>query len=924
MTANAPDGIRAGEARYQERTEFDSVAWGSHCADCFPSNCRYHVFIKDGKVVREEIAGPRPGRLEPNGKFPDVYPQGCNKGAAWSAQLDAGDRLLHPLRRVGARGSGEWERISWEDALDAIADGLIDAIEEHGPASIMREGTPEIVGTTATERFVGMIGGTTTDLNASIGDFAPGIHLTMGKSFLWHDEPAAFESELVIIWHSNPVYTYITFYHYFTEARYNGTEIVLIGPDVSPSHMHVDHHVPVRPCSDAALSLAMAQVIFEEGLIDEEFVRNQTDLSLLVRTDTGRYLRACDIDPAGRDDQFFHLDGSGALVEADRANLLPSGYVPALAGGTDVALADGSVVKVRPLISRLAEHLGRYRPEDVQEITGIPPETIRLLARKIAAKKTKVWMGMAANKAYHSDLYQRTMLLVLALTGNWGRRGTGFNNWASGQMDGWTITGAKARPGAEGAEEVVAALDAFDEMFMSLDPTMTSEIASFDMLRAAGKVGRPMMVPPAFIWYWHAGFREMWNAPGNGDPTMKRTFDEYFDEAMEQGWWSHTIRNGPDSPPRVLIECGGNIIRRTRGGRNTVLEHFWPKLDLVVTIDVRMSSTALWSDIVLPAAQHYEKVALDIPLFTLTMTDEAVPPAGESMPEWEIFRDLSRAVARRAEARGLETFLDTESNEQVYADLPGRFTLDGAFETSEQVHDEIVRDSAYAGLLEPGTDLAKMREHGQVRFQNWGRTFMGKSHASRWPAEDEIANPLEYHVDRGDPYPTLTRRAQFLIEHPWFVEAGEDLPVHKDSPKMGGDHAFVMSSGHNRWSVHAMNMGNPVLLQTHRGEPHAVINPDDAVALGVADNDRVRVFNDVGSFVVRAKLSDGQQPGGVTVYNGWDPHMFEDWGGPNDVSPGMVKHLNLAAGYGHVDYGPLGWQPVPVDRGVRVSLEPAD
>ena len=100
----------------------------------------------------------------------------------------------------------------------------------------------------------------------------------MGKSFLWHDEPAAFESELVLLWHSNPVYTYITFYHYFTEARYRGPEIVLIGPDVSPSHMHVDYHVPVRPGSDAALSAGDGQVIVEEGLVDEEFVRNQTDL----------------------------------------------------------------------------------------------------------------------------------------------------------------------------------------------------------------------------------------------------------------------------------------------------------------------------------------------------------------------------------------------------------------------------------------------------------------------------------------------------------------------------------------------------------------------------------------------------------------------------------------------------------------------
>jgi DMSO reductase family type II enzyme molybdopterin subunit len=911
-----------GEDRYRARTAFDTVSWGSHCADCFPSNCRYHVFVRDGKVVREEVAGPRPGKLEPGGAFPDAYPQGCNKGAAWSRQLDAGDRLLHPLRRVGPRGSGEWERISWDEALDAVADGLLDAIDAHGPSSILREGTPEIVGSVGTERFVGMLGATTTDLNASISDFAPGIHLTMGKSFLWPDEASAFESELVLLWHTNPVYTYMTFYHYFVEARYKGAELVLIAPDVSPSHMHVDYQVPVRTGSDAALTLAMCQVILEEELADEAFVRTQTDLSLLVRTDTERFLRAADLDPAGRDDQFFHLDESGRVVEAARGNLLPDGYVPQLTGTAQVALADGSRTEVRPLMVRLRDHLGAYRPEDVAETTGIAPSTVRMLARKVATRRTKIWMGMSANKAYHSDLYQRTMLLLLALTGNWGRPGSGYNNWASGQMDGWTISGAKARPGVEGAEDVVAMLEGAEAMFLADDPTSTPEIASFDMLRASTRMGLPIAVPPAFLWYWHAGFRELWNRPGYGDPAMTRSFDDYLTDALAEGWWDHVIRTGPDHPPRVLIECGGNIVRRTRGGRNTVLEHLWPNLDLVVTIDLRMSSTALWSDIVLPAAQHYEKVGLDIPLFNLTMTDESVPPAGESLPEWEIFRDLTRAMARRAAERGIESYPHPVSGAQRYADLPDRFTLGGALETNEQIHDEIVRDAAYAGMLPPGTDLATLRQHGQVRFEQWGGTFMGKAHATDWPAEDEIANPLAYHVERGDPYPTLTRRAQFLIEHPWFVEVGEDLPVHKDMPAMGGEHTHILSSGHNRWSVHAMNMGNPLLLETHRGEPHVVINPTDADAAGIADHDRVRVFNDVGSFVVRAKLSGGQQPGAVTVYNGWDPHMFAGWGGPNDVSPGMVKHLNLAAGYGHVDYAPLGWQPVPVDRGVRVSLEP--
>ena len=322
----------------------------------------------------------------------------------------------------------------------------------------------------------------------------------MGKSFLWPDEPSAFESDLVLFWHTNPVYTYMTFYHYFVEARYRGAELVLISPDVSPSHTHVDYHVPVAPGSDAALTLAMCQVIVSEGLVDEAFVAYQTDLSLVVRTDTQRFLRANDLDPSARDDQFFHLDDNGEVVEASRATLVPEGYVPRLDGEAEVTLADGTAVRVRPLMARLSEHLGAYRPEDVVEATGIAADTIRELARKVATRRTKIWMGMSANKAYHSDLYQRSMLLLLALSGNWGRAGTGYNNWASGQIDGWSIQGAKSRPGVEGAEEVLSLLEGAEAMLLATDPAMTPEQAAFDTMRLSARMGMPLAVPPAFIW----------------------------------------------------------------------------------------------------------------------------------------------------------------------------------------------------------------------------------------------------------------------------------------------------------------------------------------------------------------------------------------------------------------------------------------
>jgi len=128
-------------------------------------------------------------------------------------------------------------------------------------------------------------------------------------------------------------------------------------------------------------------------------------------------------------------------------------------------------------------------------------------------------------------------------------------------------------------------------------------------------------------------------------------------------------------------------------------------------------------------------------------------------------------------------------------------------------------------------------------------------------------------------------------------------------------------SGHNRWSIHSMNITNRLMLNTHRGRPHMVGNDRDAAARGVLDDEQVPVFNDMGSFVVPVKASGSVRPGQVIVYNGWDPYQLEGWKGPMDVEPGMVKWLHLAGGYGHLRYWPIQWQPTPVDRAVRVQWE---
>lgn len=185
---------------------------------------------------------------------------------------------------------------------------------------------------------------------------------------------------------------------------------------------------------------------------------------------------------------------------------------------------------------------------------------------------------------------------------------------------------------------------------------------------------------------------------------------------------------------------------------------------------------------------------------------------------------------------------------------------------------------------------------------------------------DETMAPFRWHTEKKMPFPTLTRRAQFYIDHDWFLEAGEELPMHKETPQQGGDYPFVLTSGHPRHSIHSMNMTSKIILETHRGHPFMFMNPDDARTRGIEDDEEVRVHNDVSSIQIAVKISATVRPGQVIIYNGWEPYQFRKWRGAENIEPGMVKWLHLAGGYGHLQYRSIHWQPVPIDRAIHVDV----
>jgi nitrate reductase alpha subunit len=384
---------------------------------------------------------------------------------------------------------------------------------------------------------------------------------------------------------------------------------------------------------------------------------------------------------------------------------------------------------------------------------------------------------------------------------------------------------------------------------------------------------------------------------------------------LDKGWQAV-----PETPPRVFFESGGNFFRRIRG-YDRLIEHLLPKLDLAVTIDWRMSNTALHSDYVLPAAGWYEKDDIcwgsSVAPFC-HITTRAVEPVGDSRTDWEIHCLLVKKLQERANDRGIVEFADRSGGKRRLDRVYDDFTFGGRF--SENNTEEILQELLDITTNLGGVGWEELKEKGYARYTDVGTSVLQTGHASEFaPGETVTANTRQ--TQKKHPWPTHTRRMQFYIDHDLYFELGQVLPVHKDNPKVGGDYPLQMTGGHTRWSIHASWRDEPNLLRLQRGEPAIFLGTKDARARDVRDGDRVRVFNDLGSFEVVAKVTAGVRPGQVIVYHGWEPFQFQHGRSHQSVIPSPLNPIDLAGGYFQLDPTLLMGQPGNSDRGTRVEVE---
>ncbi len=185
------------------------------------------------------------------------------------------DRVLHPLKRSGAKGEARFVRVSWDEALADIAARWKTTIDESGPEALLpysSAGVQALIQTASLDRrLFGSMGCSGLERNICGAVAAAGLSSTIGTG-TGIDPEQIVHSRYVVLWGTNTIVTNLHFWPLVREAQRRGAKIVAVDPIRTRTAESVDWHIQIKPSSDAALALAMMHVIVRDGLVDREYV----------------------------------------------------------------------------------------------------------------------------------------------------------------------------------------------------------------------------------------------------------------------------------------------------------------------------------------------------------------------------------------------------------------------------------------------------------------------------------------------------------------------------------------------------------------------------------------------------------------------------------------------------------------------------
>jgi nitrate reductase alpha subunit len=805
---------RDWEKTYRNQYAYDS-SFEFICAPNDTHMCRLRAMVRNGVVTRIEQNYDGNAYKDPQGNSSSVAwnPRACLKGYTLHRRVYGPYRAKNPAVRQGwkqwaddgfpslsdnpslrtkykfdARGDDSWIRLSWDEANDYVAKGLVAIattysgadgkrrlVEKDGYPAEMLEHWEEagtrtmkfgsslpphgIAGKFAPFRFSNMLG----LLDAKVrgigpdqaigargwseytwrGDQAPGFPFVHGLQSTETDFNDLRHSKLLVMVGKNLVENKMADSHFFHETMERGGKIVTIVPEYGPPATKSDYWIPVRPgLSDTALLLGVAKALIDRDLVDVAFAKRFTDLPLLVRLDTLKRLRADE------------------LIKGYSATLDPAGPSIALHGMTadqarqvgDRVVFDATTNALRPLTR-----------EDVGD---------RMTAKKIDPLldyrgKAKLADGSEVEVAsvlamYREHLKDYDLDSVVDMTG------------APKHLIEQLITDlATIKP---------AAIHIGEGINHYFHATLHNR-AAYLLAMLTGNIGRYGSGVSTWAGNYKGGIFHAapWYGPGVGGYTKEDPFNPVLDPAgkystktmrecshdEETAYWGFGDRplvvdtpkagrkmftgtTHMPTPTKVFWFNNANLINQAKWAYN-LIKNVNPKVDLIVDQEIEWTGSSEFSDISLPANSWLETQSLEMggscsnPF--LQIWKGGIPTLNDTRDDIEIFAGVARALTAATGEQRFADYFKFSKTPEVYLDrvLAGSFTTKG-YNVSDIM-------------------AAKYGVHGGALFQY--RSY------PRIPFKEQVEDSLPFYTDTG--------RMNAYVDIPEAIEYGENLIVHREA-----------------------------------------------------------------------------------------------------------------------------------------------
>ena len=806
---------RGWEKVYRDQYRVDgSFTWV--CSPNCTHECRLRAFTRNGVVLRTEqnYDNQRISDLYGNRATHHWNPRACANGFTFQRRMYGPYRLRYPMVRRGwkrwaddgfpelneankkkymfdARGSDTFVRVSWGDVYTYAAKGFIQVAKtysgEAGKRRLVAQGhSPEMFthwdgAGTRTIKFrggmglLGVIGkyGMYRFANtmALVDSHVRGVEPKKARggrawaNYTWHGDQAPGHpfvhglqtsdcdfndlraTKLLIAMGKNLVENKRADSHFSIEGIERGTKMIVVAPEYSPPATKADYWIPIRPQTDAALLLGVTKILIDRGWYDAEFVKGFTDFPLLVRTDTLRRLQPRDVIAGYRNQDIsagpsFLIQGLkpkqretiGDFMVWDNTrneavpitrddvgrNLAEKGIDPVLEGRFTVRTVDGKDVEVMTLFEMYKNyHLKDYDLESVHEITHCPKDLITRFAKDLATiKPAAIHVGEGINHWFHATEINRATYLPMMLTGNIGRPGAGSHTWAGNYKAGLFQGSKWSGPGFKG-------WIGEDPFAPNLDPTVDGKAIK---TRLTIKDEEPA--------YWNYG-----------DKALAVDTPKYGRKVF-------TGKTHMPTPTKALWFSNVNLFNNAKW-LYEMLKNVNPNVEMIVTSEIEMTSSAEYSDILLPANTWME---FEQPEITgscsnpfLQIWKGGVKPIYETRDDILILAQMARKMGELLDDKRFVDYwkFALEGKGEVYIQR----LLDSSTTTRGYRYQDIM-DGKYG---EPGVALMLFRSYPRIPFLE--------------QIEDSI------------PFYSPTGRLQAYNDEPEIIEYGENFVVHREGPE---------------------------------------------------------------------------------------------------------------------------------------------